>query len=568
MDTETPRVLVVDDDSAVLQTYLRVLHDCAPLQASDGVEARKILSEREVDVVLCDLEMPRMNGLELMQWAKEHCPRPLWIVISGEGTFSAAAEALKLGAFAFICKPIVSPLQLQTAVANAIRHQTFATERAVLARSLTDRHAKLEAVNATLTEQRALLDQDLQRAARIVRALLSRALGAIDHLQVNVAYRPSRTIGGDFYGAVMRDDHHLAVYVADVAGHGVSAALLAVLFNQRLSVFNAVRGPRSPAAVLSDMNRALQDECRVSGLFVTVAYALINTAGRTVTIASAGHPPGVLLRATGGCEHLEKTGPALGLGPDAHYDELRVSLSEGDRLLLFSDGVSGALAARGQSVDASLASAAKMSSGGSSVIVRLLASTGPERDADDDRTLLLVTARSGVSTFDIDPAERRRSAPSDCPLWVGNDRTSTWIAIRGRATWKDAAVLRDTCVDALDAGRRVIVDLAACSMLDSTVLGTLHDVIVRTGPAGAIQIQAVSEGVHRLFAELAMTQVLSSIDPCPEAVPVTLRGLHTESVTAATGMVLRAHQLLAQLSVTNAAQFQPVVDALQSELSA
>src|SRR5580658_4022750 len=91
-----PRILLVEDDDAVLATYLRALREYAPLHAGDGVEACRILSETEVDVVLCDLEMPRMNGLDLMRWAKEYCPHPLWIVVSGHGTLDSAAEALKL----------------------------------------------------------------------------------------------------------------------------------------------------------------------------------------------------------------------------------------------------------------------------------------------------------------------------------------------------------------------------------------------------------------------------------------------------------------------------------------
>jgi DNA-binding NtrC family response regulator len=81
------RILLVDDDSAVIDSYLRVLQQYTPLRASNGLEAQKILSETTVDVVLCDLEMPLMNGLDLMRWAKENCPHALWIVVTGAGTF-------------------------------------------------------------------------------------------------------------------------------------------------------------------------------------------------------------------------------------------------------------------------------------------------------------------------------------------------------------------------------------------------------------------------------------------------------------------------------------------------
>src|ERR1700722_12175023 len=153
MNTEPSRILLVDDDPVVLQSYLRALAEYAPLHAANGDAARGILSETPVDVVLCDLGMPGMNGLDLMRWAREHCPHPLWIVVSGHGTFDAATQALKLGAFDFVCKPILSPMQLRTTVANAVHCQGQASDRAALARSL-------EAQNLQLRDQQAMLDQD------------------------------------------------------------------------------------------------------------------------------------------------------------------------------------------------------------------------------------------------------------------------------------------------------------------------------------------------------------------------------------------------------------------------
>jgi serine phosphatase RsbU (regulator of sigma subunit) len=603
MDADTPRILIVDDDRAVLQTYLRVLHEYSPLHADNGAEARRILSGTPVDIVLCDLEMPQMSGLDLMRWAKEHCPHPLWIVVSGQATFDAAAQAIKLGAFDFLCKPIQSAMQLVTVVANAVRHQALVRERSLLVGALTETniqlaasHRELEKANDVLRDQQTMLDQDLGRAERIMRALLPHALQPLEQMQVNVAYRPSKTIGGDFYGAAMLDDRTLAVYVADAAGHGVSAALLAVLFNQRLSAFSAEMGPRSPATVLSDLNRALLQECRASGLFVTAVYALIDTKERTATLASAGHPPGILVRSSGIGQHLEKTGPALGLASDASYGELCISLAEGDRLLLYTDGLTGAMSERGSGLDAVMAAVAANSEDGVQTLDDLLARTD---GAGDDRTLLLVTARRGASTFDADRAAQPRAAPTDCSLSVGAAGSNAWIVVRGRATWQDAAALRGACIEALDAGQDVIVDLGASTMLDSTVLGTLHELVARAdtrpstraqssvrekvildgallgalgeravGPKPSLRIQNVGEELRELFLELAMTQVLSAIAPCAKPAPAGMTELRTNGGVATQDLILHAHELLAELSAGNAEQFQPVVDALRRETSA
>lgn len=570
MKNGTLRVLVVDDDPLVLATWVRMLAEYAPLQASGGEEARGLLATTPIDVVVCDVNMPRVSGLDLMRWAREHCPHPLWIVVTGQGTFEAATEALKLGAFDFLTKPIFAAVQLRTAVTNAARQQALVADREVALRSLTENNERLARTNGTLEkavlalrEQQAMIDQDLERAERILQALLPYELRPIDALQVNVGHRPSAAIGGDFYGTAMLDEHHLAIYVADVAGHGVSAALLAVLFKQRLEAKDERSRPRRPAAVLSDLNRALMDECQASGLFVTAAYALIDTSTRTATFASAGHPPAVLLRRASLCRHLEKTGPALGLNADAAYEERTISLDEGDRLLLYTDGMTDALWEGAPDLDTIL-STVPADDDGARVIDHLLSWSQRGEGAEDDVTLLLVTARSGASTFDAFRAPTPTTPPHECAIAAGSRDATTWVAIRGHATWKDSSVLRATCLEALDAGRDVVVDLATCTMLDSTVLGTLHEIAVRAEPGRSIRLQGVGARIRGLFEELAMTQVLSSITPVRRSPPAQMTDL-SAAASAGEELVLHAHELLAELSAHNAEQFRPVIEAIQGE---
>ncbi len=565
------RVLIVDDDPSVLRTHARLLAEYAPLRAEDGVAARAVLGSTEVDVVLCDLSMPRLNGLDLMRWAKEHCPHPLWIVVSGQDTFDAAAQALKLGAFDFLCKPIL-PIQLRTAVAKAVSHQRLVAEREGLVKNLAENNLKLaeslgnlDAAYQVLREQRAMLDQDLHRAERIMRALLPRSPPVLDTMQLHVGYRPSNVIGGDLYGASMLDDRHLAVYVADAAGHGVSAALLAVLFKQRLRLTDA-GGPRAPAEVLAELNGGLLDECRASGLFVTVIYALIDTVAGLAAIASAGHPPAVLLRRAGPAQRIEKTGPALGLAHDAVFGEHQVVLKAGDGLFLYTDGLTGSLPEGGRGLDAMLAAAAAESRDGGATIDHMLAVT--ERSStEDDITLLFITANAGASTIDTDRDTLPPPAPADFALRVGTGDERTWVALEGRVGWKHAPALRDVCFRALDAGRRVVIDLGRCVGLDSTVLGTLHELVARCDSLRQLRSQHVAADLQSLFSELDMRRVLSAIVDDADPAPPALVAVHVASDAGAHALVLRAHELLAQLSPHNAEEFGPVIDALRRDVS-
>jgi hypothetical protein len=180
--------------------------------------------------------------------------------------------------------------------------------------------------------------------------------------------------------------------------------------------------PIAPATVLEELNRGLFEECRASGLFVTVTLALVDTISCTVSLSSAGHPPVLVVRGSAGSgpgERLEKTGPALGLTEAARFEER------------------------------------------------------PGR------------AASGRSTVPLHRRAHRllgRRRRADRP-----SSAATFIAVEGRAIWKHAPTLRDACLQSSGEGKRAVIDLGACAMLDSTVLGTLHELATTPGIALSFQ---------------------------------------------------------------------------------
>lgn len=569
---ERARVLVVDDEEAVRRSYHRVLGVYDLVEASDGIVARDILTTTEIDVVVCDIGMPRLNGLDLMAWAKEHSPHPLWIIVSGLGSFDTAVQALKLGAFDFIAKPMHSLVHLQTVVANAVQRQALVAERAALVERLEENNARLaeslaelETAYGAVREQQAMVEADLHRAERIVSALLPRALPSLEGMQINVAYRPSQVIGGDLYGATMLDDRHLALYVADAAGHGVSAALLAVLFKQRLSLVDPQRRPISPASVLAELNVGLIDECRASGLFVTALLVLVDVKTRVATIASAGHPPALWLRPGGAVTHLARGGPALGLALAASFEEQRITLGEGERLVLYTDGLAAALPEPSRDLDSVVEGAVARATDGAGVLDALVA--GAHAGTDDDVTVLLLTAGSGDSTVATVHASPSAAPPMRNDLtsiYVGAEGMTTWVAVRGRAVWQHAPALADACNEALDSGRQVVLDLGECTLMDSTVLGTLHQVVDRVSPR-ALVVQRVPEPLRLSFVELSMNGVLGCITERVRPVPTQMTACKPTCNAVALGMVRGAHEALAKLSTHNAEEFEPVLAALAAD---
>src|SRR5690606_24195014 len=119
---------VVDDDPVVRTLLRRGLERFEVLDASDGEEARAILRERSVDLVVTDLLMPRLAGLGLIRWARKAHVRPAWIILSAVGTFDAAVEAIELGAFAVLTKPPRLE-EVEVTVRNALEQRYLVQER-------------------------------------------------------------------------------------------------------------------------------------------------------------------------------------------------------------------------------------------------------------------------------------------------------------------------------------------------------------------------------------------------------------------------------------------------------
>jgi serine phosphatase RsbU (regulator of sigma subunit)/anti-anti-sigma regulatory factor len=584
--------LVVDDDEEFRKLLVRLLKDGEPrriVQASSAAEAKASLMQRPYDVVITDLSMPEEGGLSLMQWSQEHCPGPAWIVLTGHGTLDAAVKALQLGAFDFLEKPLMGVEPVRNSVRNALAQQRLLADRDRLHSALQDSNAQLrehveelERAYSLLQEQADNIRADLHRAGIIQRALLPQVAPRLTGFQVHALYRPSHSIGGDLYDVVPLDDRRAVLLIADAAGHGLSAALLAVLFRSRLPFVDpGSRVPRRPCETLRAANRALCEGFPAPGLFLTAAYCLLDTESRTATVASAGHPPLLLLRARGGVERIFHTGPALGLYPDADYAQQEVVLESGDRMLFYSDGLYDWLSRDGGSPSEQIAAALEGENiHGPGAFQNLLAPSQAlggrvDEAPEDDVTLLMLGATPGESrldngTFHTLPAADPAPARTSFEILIGSDPDRTTFSMQGRADWTRSAVFHAECVAAIEADHRVMIDLTFCQHLDSTFLGTFHDLSERADKADVeFRLQGVTPAVDELFAELGMKRVMEHVVPRMLPLPTRMKPLVGEGDPRARDLlILRAHESLAGLSDRNRQEFDPLLALLRREVAA
>ena len=213
--------------------------------------------------------------------------------------------------------------------------RSFGPDDLTLARSLAVR-AALAVENARLLRERSHIAETLQRS------LEPGPLPDVPGLELAARYRAAgdeNQVGGDFYDAFLAEDGIWAVVVGDVTGKGAEAAALTSLTRHTLRA-GALRGS-SASDNLALLNAALWSHSETKGRFASVVYVRVcpGDDGATLTMASGGHPPPLLLRTDGTVEEIEVRGTLVGALPESEFDERTITLDAGELLLLYTDGV-------------------------------------------------------------------------------------------------------------------------------------------------------------------------------------------------------------------------------------
>jgi serine phosphatase RsbU (regulator of sigma subunit)/pSer/pThr/pTyr-binding forkhead associated (FHA) protein len=222
---------------------------------------------------------------------------------------------------------------LSSATRSAL--ETLAAEASVAIENARLYKDKLEKVK---------LDQEMRIAAEIQRALLPKPQTSVGFVEAAASSIPCRSIGGDFFDYLDETSEHFGFTLGDVAGKGPPAALMSALM-QGMFASHALYAD-GPASAVTHMNKAL---CRrgLESRFVTLMFGIVSPDGKLV-YCNAGHNPPIVMGKDGGIRHLEAGGPVVGLLEFAPYEQESVQLSDGDTVVVFSDGVSEALNTTGE----------------------------------------------------------------------------------------------------------------------------------------------------------------------------------------------------------------------------
>ncbi|MBH9338552.1 SpoIIE family protein phosphatase [Pseudomonas aeruginosa] len=331
-------LLIIDDDEVVRESLAAYLEDSnfKVLQALNGLQGLQIFESEQPDLVICDLRMPQIDGLELIRRIRQTASETPIIVLSGAGVMSDAVEALRLGAADYLIKPLEDLAVLEHSVRRAL-------DRAYLRVENQRYRAKLEAANRELQASLNLLQEDQNAGRQVQMNMLPVTPWSIEGLEFSHRIIPSLYLSGDFVDYFRVDERRVAFYLADVSGHGASSAFVTVLlkFMTTRLLYEARRNGTlpefKPSEVLAHINRGLINT--KLGKHVTMLGGVIDLEKNSLTYSIGGHLPLPVLFVEGQAGYLEGRGLPVGLFDDATYDDRVMELPPSFSLSLFSDGI-------------------------------------------------------------------------------------------------------------------------------------------------------------------------------------------------------------------------------------
>ena len=329
-----PKILVVDDEPdlehLVRQRMRREIRSGKYrfVFAHNGVEALDLLNEeQDIDMVLSDINMPRMDGLTLLEQIPKVDPNIRSVIVSAYGDMKNIRTAMNRGAFDFITKPI-----------------DFEDMRVTIERTL--RHLKLWREALASRDQLVALQNELSVANKMQQSILPTDFPKGPGFEIFGSMKPAREVGGDFFDVLPLSNGRLGLVVADVSDKGVPAALF--MMSSRTLLKGAAIGHDEPGKVLSEVNQLLQED-NDAAMFVTVFYATFDPESGKLAYANGGHNAPLVAHADGSATLLPPTGGvALGVLPDVTYEESAVTLRPGDLVVFYTDGVTEAENDRGE----------------------------------------------------------------------------------------------------------------------------------------------------------------------------------------------------------------------------
>ena len=317
------KILVIDDDSVIRLLIKKALQNQGHevVLATNGQEGIEQAQRLQPAMIICDWIMPIVDGLEVCRQVRANLSlsTTFFILLTARGGVADRIQGLDTGADDFLSKPI-NIGELQARVRAGLR---------------------LQQLSQDLQSQKQLLEAELAEAATYMRSLLPKPLKGC--VSIDARFIPSRQLGGDCFDYFWLDPDYLVMYLLDVSGHGLGAALPSSLI---LNILRLQSLPDVNFYQPHDVLRALNESFQMSqqnDKYFTIWYGVYNQTKRQLTYASAGHPPAILRSQTSEglieVDRLKTPNLPIGMLNEATFVSDRQTIPKNSTLYIFSDGV-------------------------------------------------------------------------------------------------------------------------------------------------------------------------------------------------------------------------------------
>ncbi len=325
------RILIVEDESIVRKVLCKALRHAGTYdihEASNGKEGLEKVRELMPDLVLLDWTLPELEGPDVLRSIREsYVTRDIPVImLTGRGTLEDKIVGLHTGANEYIVKPFD--------VRELILHVQKLLEQAHKTKYL---NPIIGAVDGGFTaEGTEHLARDSEMAVDIQQKLIPAECPIMDGFEISARLLPAHLVGGDFYDFIQLDPAHWVLFIGDVAGKGVPAALMMAMI--RVTVRYIAKEEHSPARVLEKLNTFLCENLG-ENRFVTFFYGMIDIPANTMTFADGGHVKPVVMNSMYQSSMLKCRGVTLGVYYNAFFEEKTVLFAHGDIAVLYTDGL-------------------------------------------------------------------------------------------------------------------------------------------------------------------------------------------------------------------------------------
>jgi phosphoserine phosphatase RsbU/P len=329
MGDDGEHILVIDDDRVTRRMLMRALgesgYSCR--EAASGLEALALLHEDAPELLLLDLDMPGVDGAEVLKRLRADAEPTIAqlpaIMLTGHGGEESEVLCLEAGANDFVTKPINLPV-LRARIETQLRLQSL--------------RQQLQQQNGELEAWRSNLERDLAAARLTQQSLIPQRPPTLPDWEVAAVYHPVIQVGGDIYGWLRMNDGRALFWIADATGHGAAAALLTTLA-KLLFQHGSVEHPQ-PSEIMEAVNNDFRSIFGARSFMTAMCVALDPATGRA-SVVGAGHPPLLVTRGAGEAELVFSSAPPLGLLERSEFTATSIDLSPGDGFVLYTDGLYG-----------------------------------------------------------------------------------------------------------------------------------------------------------------------------------------------------------------------------------